>query len=100
MDSFDIECADLGIVIVAYIYLSLSHQIYLLSHSNLIYTGTLQKLKVWHDNSGAAPGWFLNHISVKSGDSLCHFPFHKWYPFYLIILHLHFLFSLFFDGVM
>ena len=27
--------------------------------------GPLQKVRVWHDNSGTSPSWFLNHIEVS-----------------------------------
>ena len=29
--------------------------------------GPLRKVRVWHDNSGTSPSWFLNHIKVSVG---------------------------------
>ena len=39
--------------------------IFLFTLSIPIDIGPLRKVRVWHDNSGASPSWFLNHIKVS-----------------------------------
>ncbi|XP_063067192.1 lipoxygenase homology domain-containing protein 1-like [Engraulis encrasicolus] len=42
--------------------------------------GDLSKVRLWHDNSGPAPGWFLDFVEVRDElmDQTFRFPCRKW----------------------
>ncbi len=42
--------------------------------------GQLEKIRIGHDNSGAAPGWFLERVEVEHPETLTAwtFPCDKW----------------------
>lgn len=43
--------------------------------------GTPDKIKIWHDNSGAASAWFLSHVSISCDAFTAPFYFYcnSWY---------------------
>uniref|UniRef100_A0A3Q2QDK8 Lipoxygenase homology PLAT domains 1 n=1 Tax=Fundulus heteroclitus TaxID=8078 RepID=A0A3Q2QDK8_FUNHE len=47
---------------------------------DILSLGDLSKVRVWHDNSGVAPGWHLEHIDVKDEymDKTFRFPCDRW----------------------
>ncbi|XP_056288042.1 lipoxygenase homology domain-containing protein 1-like isoform X1 [Pseudoliparis swirei] len=48
--------------------------------SEILSMGELSKIRVWHDNSGPAPGWHLEYIDVKDEilDKTFRFPCDRW----------------------
>uniref|UniRef100_A0A3P9KDP6 Lipoxygenase homology domains 1a n=1 Tax=Oryzias latipes TaxID=8090 RepID=A0A3P9KDP6_ORYLA len=48
--------------------------------TDILSLGDLSKVRVWHDNSGFAPGWHLEHIDVKDEimDKTFRFPCDRW----------------------
>uniref|UniRef100_A0A8C9YR90 Lipoxygenase homology PLAT domains 1 n=1 Tax=Sander lucioperca TaxID=283035 RepID=A0A8C9YR90_SANLU len=48
--------------------------------SDILSMGELSKVRVWHDNSGPAPGWHLDYIDVKDEimDKTFRFPCDRW----------------------
>ncbi|XP_033845859.1 lipoxygenase homology domain-containing protein 1-like [Periophthalmus magnuspinnatus] len=48
--------------------------------SEILSLGELSKVRVWHDNSGLAPGWHLEYIDVKDElmDKTFRFPCDRW----------------------
>ncbi|XP_070707153.1 lipoxygenase homology domain-containing protein 1 [Pempheris klunzingeri] len=48
--------------------------------SDILSLGDLSKVRVWHDNTGPAPGWHLEHIDVKDEimDKTFRFPCDRW----------------------
>uniref|UniRef100_A0A8C3ALE5 Lipoxygenase homology PLAT domains 1 n=1 Tax=Cyclopterus lumpus TaxID=8103 RepID=A0A8C3ALE5_CYCLU len=48
--------------------------------SDILSMGELSKVRVWHDNSGPAPGWHLEYIDVKDEilDKTFRFPCDRW----------------------
>uniref|UniRef100_A0A671XMC4 Lipoxygenase homology PLAT domains 1 n=1 Tax=Sparus aurata TaxID=8175 RepID=A0A671XMC4_SPAAU len=48
--------------------------------SDILSMGDLSKVRVWHDNSGPAPGWHLDYIDVKDEimDKTFRFPCDRW----------------------
>jgi hypothetical protein len=47
---------------------------------NAVDLGALSKVKIWHDNSGLKPGWFLDRVSVTSAKDgqRYDFPCNRW----------------------
>uniref|UniRef100_A0A3B3V653 Lipoxygenase homology PLAT domains 1 n=1 Tax=Poecilia latipinna TaxID=48699 RepID=A0A3B3V653_9TELE len=47
---------------------------------DILSLGDLSKVRVWHDNTGIAPGWHLEHIDVKDEfmDKTFRFPCDRW----------------------
>ncbi|KAM3842453.1 LOW QUALITY PROTEIN: lipoxygenase homology domain-containing protein 1 [Diretmus argenteus] len=47
---------------------------------DILSLGELSKVRVWHDNSGPAPGWHLEYIDVKDEtmDKVFRFPCDRW----------------------
>lgn len=45
-----------------------------------VYLGQLRKIRVWHDNSGKSPSWYLYQVVVKdlSNDEKWHFVANRW----------------------
>ena len=45
-----------------------------------VYLGQLHKIRVWHDNSGKGPSWYLYQVVVKdlSNDEKWHFVANRW----------------------
>ncbi|GLD72495.1 lipoxygenase homology domain-containing protein 1 [Lates japonicus] len=48
--------------------------------SDILSLGDLSKVRVWHDNTGIAPGWHLEYIDVKDEimDKTFRFPCDRW----------------------
>uniref|UniRef100_A0A8C4ECX3 Lipoxygenase homology PLAT domains 1a n=1 Tax=Dicentrarchus labrax TaxID=13489 RepID=A0A8C4ECX3_DICLA len=48
--------------------------------SDILSLGELSKVRVWHDNTGLAPGWHLEYIDVKDEimDKTFRFPCDRW----------------------
>ncbi|XP_045923575.1 lipoxygenase homology domain-containing protein 1-like [Micropterus dolomieu] len=48
--------------------------------SDILSIGELSKVRVWHDNTGLAPGWHLEYIDVKDDimDKTFRFPCDRW----------------------
>ncbi|XP_057675206.1 lipoxygenase homology domain-containing protein 1-like isoform X2 [Corythoichthys intestinalis] len=48
--------------------------------SEILSLGDLSKVRVWHDNTGLAPGWHLDYIDVKDElmDKTFRFPCDRW----------------------
>uniref|UniRef100_A0A3B4VR63 Lipoxygenase homology PLAT domains 1 n=1 Tax=Seriola dumerili TaxID=41447 RepID=A0A3B4VR63_SERDU len=48
--------------------------------SDILSLGELSKVRVWHDNTGSAPGWHLEYIDVKDElmDKTFRFPCDRW----------------------
>uniref|UniRef100_A0A8C6KMV9 ST8 alpha-N-acetyl-neuraminide alpha-2,8-sialyltransferase 5 n=1 Tax=Nothobranchius furzeri TaxID=105023 RepID=A0A8C6KMV9_NOTFU len=48
--------------------------------ADVLSLGDLSKVRVWHDNTGLAPGWHLEHIDVKDEilDKTFRFPCDRW----------------------
>ncbi|KAG7241182.1 hypothetical protein INR49_025925, partial [Caranx melampygus] len=48
--------------------------------SDILSLGELSKVRVWHDNTGPAPGWHLEYIDVKDEllDKTFRFPCDRW----------------------
>uniref|UniRef100_A0A7N8X6X4 Lipoxygenase homology PLAT domains 1a n=1 Tax=Mastacembelus armatus TaxID=205130 RepID=A0A7N8X6X4_9TELE len=48
--------------------------------SDILSLGELSKIRVWHDNTGLAPGWHLEYIDVKDEtmDKTFRFPCDRW----------------------
>ncbi|XP_070780971.1 lipoxygenase homology domain-containing protein 1 [Enoplosus armatus] len=48
--------------------------------SDILSMGELSKVRVWHDNTGLAPGWHLEYIDVKDDimDKTFRFPCDRW----------------------
>ncbi|XP_077594101.1 lipoxygenase homology domain-containing protein 1 [Stigmatopora nigra] len=48
--------------------------------SEILSMGDLSKVRVWHDNTGLAPGWHLDYIDVKDelADTTFRFPCDRW----------------------
>ncbi|XP_023816876.1 lipoxygenase homology domain-containing protein 1 [Oryzias latipes] len=48
--------------------------------TDILSLGDLSKVRVWHDNSGMAPGWHLEHVDVKDEimDKTFRFPCDRW----------------------
>ncbi|CAJ1070168.1 lipoxygenase homology domain-containing protein 1-like [Xyrichtys novacula] len=48
--------------------------------SDILSLGELSKVRVWHDNSGPAPGWHLDYVDVKDEimDKTFRFPCDRW----------------------
>uniref|UniRef100_A0A3B5AGE5 Lipoxygenase homology domains 1 n=1 Tax=Stegastes partitus TaxID=144197 RepID=A0A3B5AGE5_9TELE len=48
--------------------------------SDILSLGDLSKVRVWHDNTGPAPGWHLEYIDVKDEimDKTFRFPCDRW----------------------
>ncbi|XP_062291185.1 lipoxygenase homology domain-containing protein 1 [Scomber scombrus] len=48
--------------------------------SDILSMGELSKVRVWHDNTGPAPGWHLEYIDVKDEimDKTFRFPCDRW----------------------
>uniref|UniRef100_A0AAQ5YJ88 PLAT domain-containing protein n=1 Tax=Amphiprion ocellaris TaxID=80972 RepID=A0AAQ5YJ88_AMPOC len=48
--------------------------------SDILSLGDLSKVRVWHDNTGLAPGWHLEYIDVKDEimDKTFRFPCDRW----------------------
>uniref|UniRef100_A0A3P8UHJ0 Lipoxygenase homology PLAT domains 1 n=1 Tax=Cynoglossus semilaevis TaxID=244447 RepID=A0A3P8UHJ0_CYNSE len=48
--------------------------------SEILSLGELSKIRVWHDNTGLAPGWHLDYIDVKDEllDKTFRFPCDRW----------------------
>ncbi|XP_061589573.1 lipoxygenase homology domain-containing protein 1 [Cololabis saira] len=55
-------------------------QVDIFRFSDILSLGDLSKVRVWHDNTGPAPGWHLEHIDVKDEimDKTFRFPCDRW----------------------
>ncbi|CAN9504554.1 unnamed protein product [Ophioblennius macclurei] len=55
-------------------------QVDIFSFRDILSMGELSKVRVWHDNSGLAPGWHLEYIDVKDEymDKTFRFPCDRW----------------------
>ena len=51
---------------------------FLLSFQNNL--GNIKKIRIWHDNTGANPSWFLSHVSIQAdgSDDVSLFIFQQW----------------------
>ncbi|XP_071750893.2 lipoxygenase homology domain-containing protein 1 [Centroberyx gerrardi] len=47
---------------------------------DMLSVGELSKIRVWHDNKGPAPGWYLEYIDLKDEtmDQVFRFPCDRW----------------------
>uniref|UniRef100_A0AAV2IX71 PLAT domain-containing protein n=1 Tax=Knipowitschia caucasica TaxID=637954 RepID=A0AAV2IX71_KNICA len=55
-------------------------QVDMFRFSDILSLGELSKVRVWHDNSGPAPGWHLEYVDVKDElmDKTFRFPCDRW----------------------
>ncbi|XP_075870025.1 lipoxygenase homology domain-containing protein 1 [Nelusetta ayraudi] len=55
-------------------------QVDMFRFSDILSLGELSKVRVWHNNSGVAPGWFLEYVEVKDEllDKTFRFPCDRW----------------------
>jgi len=55
-----------------------SHDLFVVATERSL--GRLSRMTVWHDNAGAAPGWYLRTVSVRDlqTNDWCHFIADTW----------------------